>query len=92
MERWRPSSPPANSGSKVAAVERGRIGGDCLWTGCVPSKSLIASAGVAHTVREAHRFGVTTGETKIDLEAVWGRIKTVQAVIAATDDCTGSVP
>ena len=73
-------------GLKVAAVERGRIGGDCLWTGCVPSKSLIASARVAHTMREAHRFGVTTGETTVDLEAVWGRIKTVQATIAATDD------
>jgi len=73
-------------GLKVAAVERGRIGGDCLWTGCVPSKSLITSARVAHTVREAHRFGVTTGETTVDLEAVWGRIKTVQATIAATDD------
>ncbi len=73
-------------GLKVAAVERDRIGGDCLWTGCVPSKSLIASARVAHTVREAHRFGVTTGETTVDLEAVWGRIKTVQATIAATDD------
>ncbi len=73
-------------GLKVAAVERGRIGGDCLWTGCVPSKSLIASARVAHTVRTAARFGVTAGEPEIDLEAVWGRIKTVQAGIAATDD------
>ena len=67
-------------GLKVAAVERGRIGGDCLWTGCVPSKSLIASARVAHTVREAHRFGVDAGEPQIDLTAVWGRIKTVQAI------------
>ena len=73
-------------GLKVAAVERGRIGGDCLWTGCVPSKSLIASARVAHTVRDAHRFGVSVPEPEIDLDAVWGRLKTVQASIAATDD------
>jgi pyruvate/2-oxoglutarate dehydrogenase complex dihydrolipoamide dehydrogenase (E3) component len=73
-------------GLKVAAVERARIGGDCLWTGCVPSKSLIASARVAHTVRESHHFGITTSEPTVDLEAVWGRIKTVQAGIAATDD------
>ncbi len=73
-------------GLKVAAVERGRIGGDCLWTGCVPSKSLIASAKVAHNVRHAHRYGITAGEPEIDLEAVWGRIKTIQAGIAATDD------
>lgn len=73
-------------GLRVAAVERDRIGGDCLWTGCVPSKALIASARVAHTTRNAHRYGITVGEPEIDLEAVWGRIKTVQASIAATDD------
>ncbi len=73
-------------GLKVAAVERQRIGGDCLWTGCVPSKSLIASARVAHTVRTAARFGITAPEPSVDLAAVWGRIKTVQASIAATDD------
>lgn len=73
-------------GLRVAAVERARIGGDCLWTGCVPSKTLIASARVAHTVRDAHTFGIGVPEPEIDLEAVWGRIKTVQASIAATDD------
>ena len=73
-------------GLRVAAVERARIGGDCLWTGCVPSKALIASARVAQSARTAHRYGVTVGEPEIDLEAVWGRIKTVQASIAATDD------
>ncbi len=73
-------------GLDVAAVERGRIGGDCLWTGCVPSKALIASARVAHTVREAAHFGVNVPAPDIDLAAVWGRIKTVQAAIAATDD------
>lgn len=73
-------------GLKVAAVERGRIGGDCLWTGCVPSKALIASARVAHTVRHAAKYGVVADEPQIDLAAVWGRIKTVQAGIAATDD------
>ena len=71
---------------RVAAVERGRIGGDCLWTGCVPSKALIASARVAHTVRNASAFGVGVSEPDIDLDAVWRRIKSVQAEIAATDD------
>ncbi len=73
-------------GLRVAAVERGRIGGDCLWTGCVPSKALIASARVAHTVRRAAEFGVQTSEPEVDLAAVWTRIKTVQAEIATTDD------
>lgn len=73
-------------GLRVAAVERGRIGGDCLWTGCVPSKTLIASARVAHTVRHAAEFGVGASEPEIDLAAVWKRIKTVQAGIVTTDD------
>ena len=73
-------------GLRVAAVERGRIGGDCLWTGCVPSKALIASARVAHTVRHAAEFGVSASAPEVDLAAVWTRIKTIQAGIAATDD------
>ena len=73
-------------GLKVAAVERGRVGGDCLWTGCVPSKALIASARVAHTARTAALFGVNVSEPEIDLDAVWARIKYVQQGIAETDD------
>lgn len=72
-------------GLRVAAVERGRIGGDCLWTGCVPSKALVASARVAHTVRHAREFGVGAGEPDIDLRAVWARIASIQADVAATD-------
>lgn len=73
-------------GLRVAAIDRTHFGGDCLWTGCVPSKTLIASARVAHTVRESARFGVHAGEPTIDLDAVWRRIAAVRAEIAATDD------
>ena len=40
-------------GARVALVERERTGGDCLWTGCVPSKALLASAELAHRMRTA---------------------------------------
>ena len=76
----------ATLGLRVAVVERHRVGGDCLWTGCVPSKALIASAKVAHHVRHAAAFGVAAGPLEVDTTAVWARIKRVQQQVAATDD------
>ena len=76
----------AGLGLRVAAVERARPGGDCLWTGCVPSKAIIASARVAHTMRTADRLGIHGIEPVIDLTTVWRRARAVQAEIAATDD------
>lgn len=78
-------------GLRVAAVERGRVGGDCLWTGCVPSKSIVASARSAHAVAEATHFGVPATPTAPDRRAVWGRMATVRAEIAMTDDDIESV-
>jgi pyruvate/2-oxoglutarate dehydrogenase complex dihydrolipoamide dehydrogenase (E3) component len=70
----------------VAIVERGRIGGDCLWTGCVPSKALLASAKAAHAMRNADAFGLAPVEPTIDLAMVWRRVRSIQADIARTDD------
>ncbi len=47
----------AKLGARVALVERDRPGGDCLYTGCVPSKSLIASARLAHDIRPRAGWG-----------------------------------
>jgi len=71
---------------KVAAVERDRVGGDCLWTGCVPSKALLASAKVAHHMRTADAFGITAVEPQVDSRKVWERIRGIQRQIADTDD------
>ncbi|TMC98782.1 MAG: hypothetical protein E6J03_13385, partial [Chloroflexi bacterium] len=76
----------ATLGLRVAAVERARPGGDCLWTGCVPSKALIASARVAHHMRTADRYGIGAVEPEVDTTDVWRRIRTIQEGIAATDD------
>lgn len=74
-------------GLKVAVVERGSVGGDCLWTGCVPSKALLASAKVAHQMRTADRFGLPLMDMPvIDTSRVWRRIKEVQRQIATSDD------
>lgn len=71
---------------RVAVVERDRVGGDCLWTGCVPSKALLASAKAAHVMRTADRWGLPSVEPEIDTEAVWKRVRAVQEEIASTDD------
>jgi pyruvate/2-oxoglutarate dehydrogenase complex dihydrolipoamide dehydrogenase (E3) component len=76
----------ASLGLRVATVERGRLGGDCLWTGCVPSKALIASAKVAHHMRVADRYGIRAVEPEVDSARVWQRIHAVQEEIASTDD------
>ncbi len=71
---------------KVCAIERDRVGGDCLWTGCVPSKALLASAKAAHTMRHADRYGLTAVEPAVDRARVWERVRAVQEQIAATTD------
>lgn len=73
-------------GLHVAVVERGRVGGDCLWTGCVPSKALLASARAAHVMRHADRYGLKPIEPEIDSGLVWNRIRAVQDEIASSDD------
>jgi len=76
----------ASLGLKVCVVERDRVGGDCLWTGCVPSKALLASAKIAHHMRTADAFGITAVEPLLDTAKVWARVRAVQERIAAIDD------
>ena len=57
-------------GARVVMIEKDRIGGDCTWSGCVPSKSLIKAASVAHAVRQAARFGVGAEPTPTDMPQV----------------------
>jgi len=60
----------AKLGSRVALVEKDRIGGDCTWSGCVPSKALIKAAKVAHAVRTASQYGILTNAPSVDMAAV----------------------
>ncbi|HTJ75683.1 MAG TPA: FAD-dependent oxidoreductase [Acidimicrobiales bacterium] len=77
----------ATIGLRVAVVERGRVGGDCLWTGCVPSKALLASAKAAHTMKVADKYGLPSIDPgEIDTSLVWKRIRAVQQEIAGSDD------
>ncbi len=57
-------------GARTALIDKGPIGGDCTWTGCVPSKSLIKVATVANHVRVASRFGIQCSAPQVDLNKV----------------------
>ncbi len=56
--------------AQVAIVEKDRVGGDCTWTGCVPSKALLKVAKVAHAMRTAHDYGLGNTEPNVDMTAV----------------------
>lgn len=75
----------ASVGARVALVERDRTGGDCLWTGCVPSKSLIASARLAERMRSADELGLAAVEPEIDLGQVMDRVREAIATIEPQD-------
>jgi pyruvate/2-oxoglutarate dehydrogenase complex dihydrolipoamide dehydrogenase (E3) component len=68
-------------GARVAFIEKDRIGGDCTWTGCVPSKTLIKSAKVAYQMRTADRFGLGPVDTMIDLKPIMEHVHSVIAEI-----------
>lgn len=75
----------ATLGAKVALVEKHRLGGDCLYYGCVPSKALLHSAQVAQTVRDAARFGIDADLQPPQLGRVMQRVSSVIQTIAPHD-------
>ena len=72
-------------GVSVVLVEKGRLGGECLYTGCVPSKALIAAAKRARGIAEAEAFGVSAGPVSIDFGKVHQHVQDVIAAIAPND-------
>lgn len=79
------SKTAAGFGATVLLIERDRLGGDCLWTGCVPSKTLIAAAHAVSTARESSFLGVNIPELTVDFRAVMDSVHTAMKTIAPTD-------
>jgi pyruvate/2-oxoglutarate dehydrogenase complex dihydrolipoamide dehydrogenase (E3) component len=75
----------AQLGARTVLIERDLMGGDCLNTGCVPSKSLIAAAKAAEVWRRSAAFGVAYDKPRIDPTAVRAHIRGVIEAIAPTD-------
>jgi pyruvate/2-oxoglutarate dehydrogenase complex dihydrolipoamide dehydrogenase (E3) component len=67
----------AEAGWKTAIVEKGRVGGTCVIEGCTPTKTMIASARVAHLARRAAEYGVHVGGVEVDLSAIRQRKRAV---------------
>jgi pyruvate/2-oxoglutarate dehydrogenase complex dihydrolipoamide dehydrogenase (E3) component len=77
----------AGLGARVVLIERDSRGpgGDCLWTGCVPSKALIAAAELAHRMRNAGSVGLARAEPEIDLARVMEHVRAAQSAIEPED-------
>jgi pyruvate/2-oxoglutarate dehydrogenase complex dihydrolipoamide dehydrogenase (E3) component len=76
----------ARLGRRVAMIEREALGGDCLWTGCVPTKALVATARLAHQMRHAVAYGLGPVEPRITPKAVMDSMREVRRITSRHDD------
>ncbi len=75
----------AGFGARVLLVERDRTGGDCLWTGCVPSKALLAAAHAVAEARTAARYGVHIAGVRVDFAEVMTHVRLAISTIEPVD-------
>ncbi|OUS14185.1 pyridine nucleotide-disulfide oxidoreductase [Gammaproteobacteria bacterium 53_120_T64] len=71
--------------AKVSLIEADKMGGDCLNTGCVPSKALIRSAKLAQQIRQGSRYGLNDGEPDLSFAKVMARVQRVIETVAPHD-------
>ena len=68
----------ASFGAKTLMIERHRLGGDCTWTGCVPSKTILKSAKVAHYIRQAGHYGLKDQPVPFDFGQMMARLREIR--------------
>jgi pyruvate/2-oxoglutarate dehydrogenase complex dihydrolipoamide dehydrogenase (E3) component len=73
-------------GAKTALVEARKLGGDCTWFGCIPSKTLLRAATIAHQMRIAGRFGLTPTPVVHDFSRVMDHVHSIRDHIYAHAD------
>ncbi|MES1949708.1 mercuric reductase [Salinisphaera sp. S4-8] len=71
--------------ARVTLIEKNEMGGDCLNTGCVPSKALIRTARLMHEIRHSQRYGIRSASVNFHFQDVMARVKSVVATIAPHD-------
>jgi len=79
------SAVSAGIGAKTALIEQHKLGGECLWTGCVPSKAIIRSASVLHALRRAADYGIEVEGGRADFGRVMERVHAIIARIEPHD-------
>ncbi len=80
------SAGPASLGARVALVERDRLGGDCLFHGCVPTKTLVRSAKVASLINHSEEYGIKNSSYEVDFPSVMERMRRVIERAGEPDD------
>lgn len=75
----------AGAKARVMLVEKEKMGGDCLYTGCVPSKSIIRSGRIMSYIRRASDYGIVDAAGSVDFQKVMGRVRDVIATIEPHD-------
>jgi len=73
-------------GAKTLLVEQHRLGGDCTWHGCVPSKALIKAAKVAHEMRHADRFGLSSCQPDHDFGRIMEHLRAIRQKVYEQSD------
>ncbi len=73
-------------GAKTAVVEAERLGGECTWSGCVPSKTLLRSAKIAHQMRSADRYGLNSADPEIPFARVMEHVRSIRQQIYDESD------
>ncbi|HYR26993.1 MAG TPA: FAD-dependent oxidoreductase, partial [Thermoanaerobaculia bacterium] len=76
----------ARLGRKVAMIDRDQLGGDCLWTGCVPTKALVATAKLAHQMRHAAAWGLEPVQPKLSPRSIMESMREQRRIISRHDD------
>ncbi len=68
----------ANFGARTMMIEKNKLGGDCTWTGCVPSKALLKAGKVAHHIRKASDYGLIDSEPEIDFKKLISHVHNIR--------------
>ncbi|HEX7681789.1 MAG TPA: FAD-dependent oxidoreductase, partial [Thermoanaerobaculia bacterium] len=76
----------ARLGRKVALIEREKLGGDCLWTGCVPTKALVATARLVHQMAHADAYGLEPRTARVTPKSVMDSMRAQRHAIEHHDD------